>query len=274
MIIYDGAAVPDPTEIGRELKPSSVALTDVSLNGENTSSCFELTNGQIEGERRESESSTLLDPQSSAVSGEKEGSMLPREESAAFNTHEVLDLMHVNPTAPFRLQHFLDDDLPPHHTREGSSHNHTCLSSATTNVGSVSGTMTGLPEESSNLPCDGTVAQEPLLSATDRDDIMEPVVSDTNMSSSNHKIKNGYHHKHRHEQHCCPRHKSTPPYVASIDLEQARKSVDLRMIDFAHSTHRGYNDTVQYEGPDNGYVLGVSSLVRCFERMLRSPHND
>ena len=52
------------------------------------------------------------------------------------------------------------------------------------------------------------------------------------------------------------------------DLTTARKRVDIRMIDFAHTTHQGFvNDPVRYQGPDKGYILGLSTLIDAFNRM-------
>jgi len=42
--------------------------------------------------------------------------------------------------------------------------------------------------------------------------------------------------------------------------------VDLRMIDFAHSTFKGFRgDTAVHEGPDRGYVMGLESLEHILE---------
>lgn len=39
--------------------------------------------------------------------------------------------------------------------------------------------------------------------------------------------------------------------------------VDVRMIDFAHTTHEGFDgDTMVHCGPDNGYLLGLDNLIR------------
>ncbi|XP_077554054.1 inositol hexakisphosphate kinase 1-like isoform X2 [Haemaphysalis longicornis] len=52
------------------------------------------------------------------------------------------------------------------------------------------------------------------------------------------------------------------------DDERSRASpppprVDVRMIDFAHTTHEGYEgDTTRHRGPDAGYLLGLDNLVR------------
>lgn len=43
-------------------------------------------------------------------------------------------------------------------------------------------------------------------------------------------------------------------------------SVDVRMIDFAHSTFKGFrDDQTVHDGPDRGYVFGLESLVNILE---------
>jgi inositol-hexakisphosphate kinase len=46
--------------------------------------------------------------------------------------------------------------------------------------------------------------------------------------------------------------------------------IGLRMIDFAHSTFSGFFDDRQYTGPDEGYLLGVDSLIRLLTEILES----
>jgi len=46
----------------------------------------------------------------------------------------------------------------------------------------------------------------------------------------------------------------------ALSLE-ADKLVDLKIIDFAHSTHRGLRDSTQHEGPDLGFLLGLENLI-------------
>lgn len=42
--------------------------------------------------------------------------------------------------------------------------------------------------------------------------------------------------------------------------------VDVRMIDFAHSTFKGFrDDQTVHDGPDMGYVFGLESLIRILE---------
>lgn len=43
-------------------------------------------------------------------------------------------------------------------------------------------------------------------------------------------------------------------------------SIDVRMIDFAHSTFKGFrDDQTVHDGPDRGYVFGLESLVNILE---------
>ncbi|XP_061076773.1 inositol hexakisphosphate kinase 1 [Conger conger] len=48
----------------------------------------------------------------------------------------------------------------------------------------------------------------------------------------------------------------------------APPGVDVRMIDFAHSTFKGFrDDQTVHDGPDRGYVFGLESLIRILERI-------
>lgn len=43
-----------------------------------------------------------------------------------------------------------------------------------------------------------------------------------------------------------------------------RQTIDIRLIDFAHATHKGMGDSKLYSGPDEGILLGLNSLVKIF----------
>ena len=54
-------------------------------------------------------------------------------------------------------------------------------------------------------------------------------------------------------------------YDASTDQE---KNIDVRMIDFAHSTHIGYKqDHKVHNGPDQGYLFGLENLIKIFNEI-------
>ncbi|KAF2362485.1 Inositol polyphosphate kinase [Trinorchestia longiramus] len=51
--------------------------------------------------------------------------------------------------------------------------------------------------------------------------------------------------------------------VASSD-SACKTKVDIRLIDFAHATHKGMGDATIYSGPDEGLMLGLKSLINIF----------
>lgn len=59
---------------------------------------------------------------------------------------------------------------------------------------------------------------------------------------------------------------SVIPPPAAQKLDSKPPLVDVRMIDFANLTHSGFvNDPVTYDGPDEGYMLGLSTLIKLYE---------
>ena len=44
---------------------------------------------------------------------------------------------------------------------------------------------------------------------------------------------------------------------------------DLRLIDFAHSTHKGLRDPIVHEGPDSGFIHGLKSLISLLEQLVQ-----
>ena len=55
-------------------------------------------------------------------------------------------------------------------------------------------------------------------------------------------------------------------FMSDEELALARDHIDLRMIDFAHTTHSRYKDPILYEGPDEGYLTGLDSLIAIFNK--------
>uniref|UniRef100_A0A8C7ZNT6 Kinase n=1 Tax=Oryzias sinensis TaxID=183150 RepID=A0A8C7ZNT6_9TELE len=63
---------------------------------------------------------------------------------------------------------------------------------------------------------------------------------------------------------------STPLGVVSPPPHRQLPLVDLRMIDFAHSTFKGFRgDTAVHDGPDRGYMLGLESLIEILESLRK-----
>lgn len=237
LIIYDGAVTPELLTLkGEEIQGDAIGRGDPGLIKLNESDMELRLKEEEEGENVQHKDGGVLerseaehDVSSLAVAEERGESVFSCKVAALpdVRTYESSDLLHVNPSAPFRIQHHLEDGQ--------NHHMHTCC----------------CHDNHKPHPLPQTQLQEAKL-----------FTSATTSTSNHHTVKNGFHARH-HAHHSSEAH-----YISKADLEKARNSVDLRMIDFAHSTHRGYNDKVQYSGPDEGYVLGVLSLVACFERMM------
>ena len=45
--------------------------------------------------------------------------------------------------------------------------------------------------------------------------------------------------------------------------------VDVKLIDFAHSTHKGFRDEVIHEGPDTGFAQGLKNLMKILDKVLQ-----
>ncbi|GFS18089.1 kinase [Elysia marginata] len=55
-------------------------------------------------------------------------------------------------------------------------------------------------------------------------------------------------------------------FLVSRKSKQTRLKVDVKMIDFAHTTHSGFvADKVKHFGPDNDYITGLENLKSLFE---------
>ena len=64
--------------------------------------------------------------------------------------------------------------------------------------------------------------------------------------------------------------------IPSAATATAVSNTFVRMIDFAHTTCplEGYQtDPVQYSGPDEGYVLGLNSIISVFQSHLDHLHH-
>ena len=66
-----------------------------------------------------------------------------------------------------------------------------------------------------------------------------------------------------------PNRSSRSPWHTRPELLKFRQKVDVRLIDFAHTTHAGFvHDPIRYEGPDEGYITGLTTLISAFENMF------
>ncbi|XP_026162808.1 inositol hexakisphosphate kinase 1 [Mastacembelus armatus] len=73
-------------------------------------------------------------------------------------------------------------------------------------------------------------------------------------------------HPHPNASSPFPSLTSLPP--ANAPPPQQPPLVDVRMIDFAHSTFKGFRgDTAVHDGPDQGYMFGLESLVQILESL-------
>lgn len=59
---------------------------------------------------------------------------------------------------------------------------------------------------------------------------------------------------------------SPSPLLPSVPVEPA---VDVRIIDFAHSTHQGLADPVSYSGPDSGFIFGLENMISILKNIER-----
>lgn len=60
---------------------------------------------------------------------------------------------------------------------------------------------------------------------------------------------------------------TTPSLMSTSELTEDRHHIDLRMIDFARSTHADHYDQTCYEGLDECYLDGLDSLIQLFQQM-------
>jgi len=65
---------------------------------------------------------------------------------------------------------------------------------------------------------------------------------------------------------------SNSPHLPPLSVATENLSsplVDMKMIDFAHTTTSGFADEIVYEGPDDGYLFGLESMIEIFEEIKR-----
>lgn len=63
--------------------------------------------------------------------------------------------------------------------------------------------------------------------------------------------------------------------ASNLGMSQSDDLVDVRIIDFAHSTHRGLKDSTLHDGPDRGFIHGIQNFVEILNELkYRNPGND
>lgn len=45
--------------------------------------------------------------------------------------------------------------------------------------------------------------------------------------------------------------------------------VDIRMIDFAKSTHQDMDSSFVHDGPDHGYIFGLTNLIKLLKEISK-----
>ena len=66
--------------------------------------------------------------------------------------------------------------------------------------------------------------------------------------------------------------KSSPSFEATVPsplLPTTEPLVDVRIIDFAHSTHKDLDDPVVYSGPDHGFLFGLENMIALLKGIER-----
>ena len=65
-------------------------------------------------------------------------------------------------------------------------------------------------------------------------------------------------------------HENKEAAVSSHNLKVTQSPcqlVDVRLIDFAHSTHIGMHDKATYDGPDDNLISGISNFIKILEEL-------
>ena len=66
---------------------------------------------------------------------------------------------------------------------------------------------------------------------------------------------------------------NSPSGNSNTRAQQQHKLIDVRMIDFAHSTREGFRgDKTLHPGPDKGYLFGLETLIHMFEKVKASSY--
>ena len=55
----------------------------------------------------------------------------------------------------------------------------------------------------------------------------------------------------------------------SVKDKQKSAQFDVCLLDFAHATHKGFNDKILNEGPDMGFIQGLKNLIQILDELKR-----
>ena len=78
----------------------------------------------------------------------------------------------------------------------------------------------------------------------------------------------------RSKQDQVGRNNSSSHLNKSCQCPSHRCKVDVRMIDFAHTTHSGFSGDRTRTGPDTGYLFGLRNLIRLLDEIQENYHKS
>lgn len=78
----------------------------------------------------------------------------------------------------------------------------------------------------------------------------------------------------RSKQEQLSRNNSSTHLNKHCQCHSHRCKVDVRMIDFAHTTHSGFSGDRTRTGPDTGYLFGLKNLIRLLEEIQDKYHES
>ena len=62
--------------------------------------------------------------------------------------------------------------------------------------------------------------------------------------------------------------------IKSVDKNVEEDLVDVRIIDFAHSTHKGLKDSTLHVGPDRGFIDGIQNFIAILNEIKEANNSE